>query len=173
MRKVRLAKEGTPCWRRLAGTELPLPSWLESAGTLQKCSKWHSTGTGLSVLLKSSQRTSLLHTMFKGNWKNPTRKKWSQLKKWLLNIILLQFVFLFQMILTVYLSDGEQALTEVPITPETSCRDVVEFCKEPGESGCHLAEVWRGNGRGRMTLVQRSRWKQVYSIWHNEGKNAA
>ncbi|KAJ8009223.1 hypothetical protein DPEC_G00086660 [Dallia pectoralis] len=51
------------------------------------------------------------------------------------------------MILTVYLSDGEQSLTEVPITPETSCRDVVDFCKEPGESGCHLAEVWRGNER--------------------------
>uniref|UniRef100_A0A672PAD6 SH3 domain-containing protein n=1 Tax=Sinocyclocheilus grahami TaxID=75366 RepID=A0A672PAD6_SINGR len=51
------------------------------------------------------------------------------------------------MILTVYLSDGEQALTEVPITPETTCRDVVEFCKEPGESGCHLAEVWHGNER--------------------------
>uniref|UniRef100_A0A673C3Y3 SH3 domain-containing protein n=1 Tax=Sphaeramia orbicularis TaxID=375764 RepID=A0A673C3Y3_9TELE len=55
--------------------------------------------------------------------------------------------FFFQMILTVYLSDGEQAVTEVPITPETTCRDVVEFCKEPGESGCHLAEVWRGNER--------------------------
>uniref|UniRef100_A0A3P9LLD3 Protein phosphatase 1 regulatory subunit 13B n=1 Tax=Oryzias latipes TaxID=8090 RepID=A0A3P9LLD3_ORYLA len=53
----------------------------------------------------------------------------------------------FQMILTVYLSDGEQAVAEVPITPETTCRDVVEFCKEPGESGCHLAEVWRGNER--------------------------
>ncbi|XP_013862985.1 protein phosphatase 1, regulatory subunit 13Bb isoform X2 [Austrofundulus limnaeus] len=51
------------------------------------------------------------------------------------------------MILTVYLSDGEQAVTEVPITPETTCRDVVEFCKEPGESSCHLAEVWRGNER--------------------------
>ncbi|XP_061668343.1 protein phosphatase 1, regulatory subunit 13Bb isoform X1 [Syngnathoides biaculeatus] len=51
------------------------------------------------------------------------------------------------MILTVYLSDGEQAMTEVPVTPETTCRDVVEFCKEPGESGCHLAEVWRGNER--------------------------
>uniref|UniRef100_A0A7N8WTI8 Protein phosphatase 1, regulatory subunit 13Bb n=1 Tax=Mastacembelus armatus TaxID=205130 RepID=A0A7N8WTI8_9TELE len=44
-------------------------------------------------------------------------------------------------------NDGEQAVTEVPITPETTCRDVVEFCKEPGESGCHLAEVWRGNER--------------------------
>ncbi|XP_028858040.1 protein phosphatase 1, regulatory subunit 13Bb isoform X3 [Denticeps clupeoides] len=51
------------------------------------------------------------------------------------------------MILTVYLSDGDQAVTEVPITPETTCRDVVEFCKEPGEGGCHLAEVWRGNER--------------------------
>ncbi|MGH0148996.1 UNVERIFIED_CONTAM: hypothetical protein FKN15_051983 [Acipenser sinensis] len=50
-----------------------------------------------------------------------------------------------KMILTVYLSNNEQVLTEVPITPETSCRDVVEFCKEPGETGCHLAEVWRGN----------------------------
>ncbi len=55
-------------------------------------------------------------------------------------------LFVSQMILMVYLSDGEQALTEVPITPETTCRDVVEFCKEPGESGCHLAEVWHGNG---------------------------
>ncbi|XP_058843936.1 apoptosis-stimulating of p53 protein 1 isoform X4 [Acipenser ruthenus] len=52
-----------------------------------------------------------------------------------------------KMILTVYLSNNEQVLTEVPITPETSCRDVVEFCKEPGETGCHLAEVWRGNER--------------------------
>lgn len=51
------------------------------------------------------------------------------------------------MILTVFLSNNEQILTEVPITPETTCRDVVEFCKEPGEGSCHLAEVWRGNGR--------------------------
>lgn len=57
------------------------------------------------------------------------------------------------MILTVYLSDGEQAVTEVPITPETTCRDVVEFCKEPGESGCHLAEVWRGNGKETALLL--------------------
>uniref|UniRef100_A0A8B9FJA2 Protein phosphatase 1 regulatory subunit 13B n=1 Tax=Amazona collaria TaxID=241587 RepID=A0A8B9FJA2_9PSIT len=53
----------------------------------------------------------------------------------------------FQMILTVFLSNNEQILTEVPITPETTCRDVVEFCKEPGEGSCHLAEVWRGNER--------------------------
>ncbi|XP_045143608.1 apoptosis-stimulating of p53 protein 1 isoform X1 [Echinops telfairi] len=51
------------------------------------------------------------------------------------------------MILTVFLSNNEQILTEVPITPETTCRDVVEFCKEPGEGSCHLAEVWRGSER--------------------------
>ncbi|NXA46185.1 ASPP1 protein, partial [Nothocercus julius] len=64
----------------------------------------------------------------------------------------------FQMILTVFLSNNEQILTEVPITPETTCRDVVEFCKEPGEGSCHLAEVWRGNGkRSGVRQVQNQR----------------
>ncbi|KAK6307434.1 hypothetical protein J4Q44_G00225820 [Coregonus suidteri] len=52
-----------------------------------------------------------------------------------------------KMILTVYLSDSQQMLTEVPITPETTCKNVVEFCKEAGENGCHLAEVWKGKER--------------------------
>ncbi|XP_013362512.1 PREDICTED: apoptosis-stimulating of p53 protein 2 isoform X1 [Chinchilla lanigera] len=51
------------------------------------------------------------------------------------------------MFLTVYLSNNEQHFTEVPVTPETTCRDLVELCKEPGESECHLAEVWRGSER--------------------------
>uniref|UniRef100_A0A8C3KTI0 Tumor protein p53 binding protein 2 n=1 Tax=Calidris pygmaea TaxID=425635 RepID=A0A8C3KTI0_9CHAR len=51
------------------------------------------------------------------------------------------------MFLTVYLSNNEQHFTEVPVTPETTCRDVVELCKEPGESECHLAEVWCGSER--------------------------
>ncbi|KYO43539.1 apoptosis-stimulating of p53 protein 2 isoform X1 [Alligator mississippiensis] len=51
------------------------------------------------------------------------------------------------MFLTVYLSNNEQHFTEVPVTPETTCRDVVELCKEPGESDCHLAEVWCGSER--------------------------
>ncbi|XP_021429693.2 apoptosis-stimulating of p53 protein 1 isoform X6 [Oncorhynchus mykiss] len=51
------------------------------------------------------------------------------------------------MILTVYLSDCQQMLTEVPITPETTCKNVVEFCKEAGENVCHLAEVWKGKER--------------------------
>lgn len=51
------------------------------------------------------------------------------------------------MFLTVYLSNNEQHFSEVPITPETLCRDVVELCKEPGEADCYLAEVWRGSGQ--------------------------
>lgn len=51
------------------------------------------------------------------------------------------------MFLTVYLSNNEQHFTEVPVTPETICRDVVDLCKEPGESDCHLAEVCCGSER--------------------------
>ncbi|XP_060736531.1 protein phosphatase 1, regulatory subunit 13Ba isoform X1 [Tachysurus vachellii] len=44
----------------------------------------------------------------------------------------------------VYLSSSKQVLTEVPIGAETRCKDVVEFCREVGESGCHLVHVCRG-----------------------------
>lgn len=56
------------------------------------------------------------------------------------------FSFFFQLILTVYLNDSQQMLTEVPVTPATRVSDVVEYCKEPGEGECHLAELWKGNG---------------------------
>ncbi|XP_039658448.1 apoptosis-stimulating of p53 protein 2-like [Perca fluviatilis] len=60
------------------------------------------------------------------------------------------------MFLTVYLSSNEQHFSEVPITPETLCRDVVELCKEPGEADCYLAQVWRGSehvvGEGERML---------------------
>ena len=52
----------------------------------------------------------------------------------------------FQVILTVYLNDTQQMLTEVPVTPATRVIDVVEYCKEAGEGECHLAEVWNGHG---------------------------
>ncbi|KAI7791493.1 tumor protein p53 binding protein [Triplophysa rosa] len=51
------------------------------------------------------------------------------------------------MFLTVYLSNSDQHFTELPITPETLCRDVVDMCKEPGEVDCYLAEMWRGSER--------------------------
>ncbi|XP_010766813.1 apoptosis-stimulating of p53 protein 2-like [Notothenia coriiceps] len=68
------------------------------------------------------------------------------------------------MFLTVYLSNNDQHFTEVPVTPETLCRDVVELCKEPGEADCHLAEMWRGSeravGDGERMLDVLQRWGQ-------------
>uniref|UniRef100_A0A8B9CCZ5 Tumor protein p53 binding protein 2 n=1 Tax=Anser brachyrhynchus TaxID=132585 RepID=A0A8B9CCZ5_9AVES len=62
-------------------------------------------------------------------------------------LVFLRNFLMPSMFLTVYLSNNEQHFTEVPVTPETTCRDVVELCKEPGESECHLAEVWCGSER--------------------------
>ncbi|XP_051237223.1 apoptosis-stimulating of p53 protein 2 isoform X2 [Dicentrarchus labrax] len=68
------------------------------------------------------------------------------------------------MFLTVYLSNNDQHFSEVPITPETLCRDVVELCKEPGEADCYLAEMWRGServvGEGERMLEVLQRWGQ-------------
>ncbi|XP_045069319.1 apoptosis-stimulating of p53 protein 2-like isoform X3 [Coregonus clupeaformis] len=68
------------------------------------------------------------------------------------------------MFLTVYLSNNNQHFTEVPVTPETLCRDVVELCKEPGEGECYLAEMWRGSeraiGDGERMLDVLQRWEQ-------------
>ncbi|KAM9561302.1 apoptosis-stimulating of p53 protein 2-like isoform 1-T1 [Salvelinus alpinus] len=68
------------------------------------------------------------------------------------------------MFLTVYLSNNDQHFTEVPVTLETLCRDVVELCKEPGETECHLAEMWRGSerpvGDGERMLDVLQRWGQ-------------
>ncbi|KAM7408683.1 hypothetical protein PAMA_002420 [Pampus argenteus] len=68
------------------------------------------------------------------------------------------------MFLTVYLSNNDQHFTEVPVTPETLCRDVVELCKEPGEMDCHLSEMWRGSeravGEGERMLDVLQRWGQ-------------
>ncbi|XP_072527616.1 apoptosis-stimulating of p53 protein 2b isoform X2 [Salminus brasiliensis] len=62
------------------------------------------------------------------------------------------------MFLTVYLSNSDKHFTEVPVTPETLCRDVVDLCKEPGETDCYLAESWRGSGgpRGPELLLKRT-----------------
>ncbi|KAM8852412.1 apoptosis-stimulating of p53 protein 2a isoform 1-T2 [Synchiropus picturatus] len=68
------------------------------------------------------------------------------------------------MFLTVYLSNNDQHFTEVPITPDTLCRDVVDLCKEPGEADCHLSEMWRGSeravGEGERMLDVLQRWGQ-------------
>ena len=51
------------------------------------------------------------------------------------------------MILRVHLSNKPDNVTEVPINPETTCKDVVDMCKEPGEEHCHLAEDFMGTGK--------------------------
>ena len=45
-----------------------------------------------------------------------------------------------------FLDDAETRISEVPLTPATTCGDVIAYCKEPGEEECHLAELWRGCG---------------------------
>lgn len=68
----------------------------------------------------------------------------------------------WQVFLTVYLSNDEQHFTEVPVTPQTLCRDVVELCKETGEADCYLAEMWRGSGKF---------WQPSPPWWRVEGKD--
>ncbi|KAM9792239.1 apoptosis-stimulating of p53 protein 2-like [Neosynchiropus ocellatus] len=51
------------------------------------------------------------------------------------------------MLLSVYLSNSEQHISEVPITPETLGRDVLELCRHVGEGECYLAETWGGAER--------------------------
>ncbi|XP_037829524.1 apoptosis-stimulating of p53 protein 2a isoform X2 [Kryptolebias marmoratus] len=84
------------------------------------------------------------------------------------------------MFLTVYLSNNDQHFTEVPVTPDTLCRDVVDLCKEPGETDCHLAEVWRGSeravGDGERMLDVLQRWGQHrgevrFFLRHNRAPN--
>ncbi|MEE6509420.1 hypothetical protein FKM82_025997 [Ascaphus truei] len=74
------------------------------------------------------------------------------------------------MFLTVYLSNNEQHFTEVPVTPETTCRDVVELCKEPGETECHLAEVWRGSERPVPDNERMCDVLQKYGMQRNEAR---
>uniref|UniRef100_A0A8D0AZ52 Tumor protein p53 binding protein 2 n=1 Tax=Salvator merianae TaxID=96440 RepID=A0A8D0AZ52_SALMN len=72
------------------------------------------------------------------------------------------------MFLTVYLSNNEQHFTEVPVTPETTCRDVVDLCKEPGETECHLAEVWCGSERPVADNERMLELLQRYGVQRNE-----
>lgn len=44
----------------------------------------------------------------------------------------------FQMIVRVF---GDGLSTDVPVTPETTCSDVIECCRDPGEEPCDLVAV--------------------------------
>ncbi|XP_077350764.1 apoptosis-stimulating of p53 protein 2-like isoform X1 [Festucalex cinctus] len=84
------------------------------------------------------------------------------------------------MFLTVYLSNNDQHFTEVPITPDTLCRDVVDLCKEAGEADCHLSEMWRGSeravgdGERMLDVLQRRgqhRAEVRFFLRHNRAPN--
>lgn len=48
---------------------------------------------------------------------------------------------MFQIIVRVY---AEGVVTEVPVTPDTTCRDVIECIRDPGDENCCLVETWCG-----------------------------
>jgi hypothetical protein len=35
------------------------------------------------------------------------------------------------------------------VTPDTTCRDVIECCRDPGDEHCALVETW-GSGHGEF-----------------------
>ena len=59
-------------------------------------------------------------------------------------------VFSLQMIVRVFADDAgedESLVTDVPVTPDTTCRDVIECSRDPGDEHCALVETW-GSGHG-------------------------
>lgn len=62
------------------------------------------------------------------------------------------FSIIFQMIVRVF-ADG--STTDVPVTPETTCSDVIECCRDPGDESCNLIAVCPEKGgeyKGRKLL---------------------
>lgn len=51
---------------------------------------------------------------------------------------------MLQLIVRVYV---EGVVAEVPVTPDTTCKDVIECVRDPGDEHCSLVESW-GQGCG-------------------------
>ncbi|ESO84460.1 hypothetical protein LOTGIDRAFT_168690 [Lottia gigantea] len=49
-----------------------------------------------------------------------------------------------QVIIKVYIEDVGQHYVEVPITPNTSCQDVVDCTKEPGRESGYIVVIKQG-----------------------------
>lgn len=43
--------------------------------------------------------------------------------------------------------EADGAVTEVPITPQTTCRDVLECCRDPGDEVVCLVGTCRDKGK--------------------------
>ncbi|KAL0828843.1 hypothetical protein ABMA28_003754 [Loxostege sticticalis] len=54
--------------------------------------------------------------------------------------------------------------THVPVTPQTSCRDVVECCREPGDEPCLLLSVHPQHGEPCLTSKQIAKYNLSYLL---------
>ncbi|XP_059480409.1 apoptosis-stimulating of p53 protein 2 isoform X2 [Neocloeon triangulifer] len=54
------------------------------------------------------------------------------------------------------------AATDVPVTPETTCRDLVECTRDPGDEDCCMVELWRDCER---TLREDDRPLEILQEW--------
>ncbi|XP_046663876.1 apoptosis-stimulating of p53 protein 1 isoform X3 [Homalodisca vitripennis] len=64
------------------------------------------------------------------------------------------------LIVRVYVED---AVAEVPVTPDTTCKDVIECVRDPGDEQCSLVESW-GQGCERV-LQDEDRPLEVLQEW--------
>ncbi|RZC33621.1 hypothetical protein BDFB_008322 [Asbolus verrucosus] len=49
---------------------------------------------------------------------------------------------------------GDGASTDVPVTPDTTCSDVIECCRDPGDETCDLIAVCPEHG-GKLWTVKK------------------
>ncbi|XP_046981484.1 apoptosis-stimulating of p53 protein 2-like [Schistocerca americana] len=56
--------------------------------------------------------------------------------------------------------------TDVPVTPLTTCRDLVDCCRDPGDEPCTLVEVSMGHERA---LSDSERPLEVLQQWRGRG----
>jgi len=82
------------------------------------------------------------------------------------HILTCYLLFVEQVIVRVFGEGG--AATDVPVTPETTCRDLVECTRDPGDEQCSLVELWRDCGKKNFFLSNRLPTLTVLYIQNNE-----
>ncbi|XP_078727883.1 apoptosis-stimulating of p53 protein 1-like isoform X2 [Lampetra fluviatilis] len=63
---------------------------------------------------------------------------------------------------SVFLSASDQQASEVPITGDMTCKDVVEACRPLGDTACHLVEAWHGH---ESVVPDNERMLEVLQRW--------